>query len=191
MKMILFTLILSGSIFSSLPAQTFKPTVGFNFTDLTVNKEIGQGKNGWQIGASLAFGEKMYVEPGIFYISKSAEFTDPSVVNPVDFEADLNGIRIPLTLGMYLIGSSETLASWRAFGGASGFFVTSVGEDLDPAEINSPAWGVYAGTGIDIWLLFIDLSYEWSVTDIQTSFANIDFGKTNGFYGNMGVKLKF
>ena len=175
----------------SLRAQTFKPTVGFNFTDLTVNREIAQGKNGWQIGASFAFGEKMYVEPGIFYISKSVEFTVPSVANPVDFAADLNGIRIPLTLGMNLVGSSETLVSWRAFGGASGFFVTSVGEDLDPDEVNSPAWGVYAGTGLDIWLLFIDLSYEWSVTDIQTSFANIDFGKTNGFYGNMGVRLKF
>ncbi|MDI1321478.1 MAG: hypothetical protein PSV36_01940 [Algoriphagus sp.] len=190
MRKTILTLIL-GSIFFGLNAQTFKPTVGFNFTDLTVDQDIAQGKNGWQVGASIAFGEKMYVEPGIFYISKSAEFTDPTVSNPVDFEADLNGIRIPLTLGTYLIGSSETLASWRAFGGASGFFVTSTGEGLNPSEINSPSWGVYAGTGLDIWLLFIDLSYEWSVTEIQTSFANIDFGKTNGFYGNMGVRLKF
>ena len=191
MKKTVFFLFLSGSIFFSLHAQTFKPTVGFNFTDLTVNNEIGHGKNGWQTGASIAFGEKIYVEPGIFYISKSAEFTDPTVANPVDFEADLIGIRIPLTLGMNLIGGSETLASWRGFCGVSGFFVTSVGEDLDAGEINSPAWGVCAGTGIDIWLLFIDFSYEWSVTQIQTSFANIDFGKTNGFYGNMGVRLKF
>lgn len=75
---------------------------------------MGQGNNGWQTRASVAFGEIIYVEAGIFYISKRAEFTDPSVANPVDFDADLNGIRIPPTLGMNLIGSSEILASWLA-----------------------------------------------------------------------------
>lgn len=129
--------------------------MGYNYTDLTASKGIGQGKNGWQTGASVTFGEKMHVEPGIFCISKRAEFTDPNVTNPVDFDSDLNGIRIRHTLRMNLIGSSETLYSWRALGGASVFFETSVREDLDPDEVNSPGESMQVPASISGFLLLI------------------------------------
>jgi hypothetical protein len=144
------------------------------------------GRTGWQFGASVALGEKIYVELGIFYQSKSAEFSSSdNLIQP-----DLKGIRVPFALGYNLIGNSASPASLRLFGGQSGFFVIDTGEDIDKADINSPAWGVFAGAGLDIWILFVDVSYEWSVTDVQTSFTNIDFGKTNGLFANAGVRIR-
>jgi hypothetical protein len=171
--------------------QTLKPTVGINFTDITSNGDgTGSGRTGWQIGASMAFGEKIYVEPGIFYQSKSADFSSSDNLTQPDFKADLKGIRVPFALGYNLIGNSESKASFRLFGGPSGFFVTDTGENINKDDINSAAWGVFAGAGLDVWILFVDVSYEWSVTDIQTSFTNIDLGKTNGLFANVGLRIK-
>ncbi len=191
MKKHILILFLSFGFSSLALSQTIKPAIGFNFTDIVASGDgNAKGRAGWQLGASVAFGEKIYVEPGIFYQTKSAEFSSSSNLSTGDLNADLKGIRIPFALGYNLIGNSESTASLRLFGGPSGFFVTDTGENVNKDDINSPAWGVFAGAGLDIWLIFIDVSYEWSVTDIQTSFTNIDFGKTNGLFANAGIRIR-
>ncbi len=183
-----------GTVFCSLIAanswcQTLKPTVGLNFTDVVGSGDESRGRTGFQVGASMAFGEKMYVEPGIFYVGKSSTFTSPDNSEP-DLDSDLKGIRVPITLGAYLIGNEESKATLRGFGGASGFFVTSVSDGLNKEDFDEPAWGVFAGLGLDVWIIFVDVSYEWSVNDIQLQFTNIDFGRTNGLFANAGLRFK-
>ena len=191
MNKIIVMILLSVGMGHFAKSQTIKPTVGLNFTDVVSNADgTASGRTGWQIGASAIFGEKIYVEPGIFYQNKSAEFSSSDKLTQPDLKADLKGIRVPLAFGYNLIGNSESKASFRLFGGPSGFFLTDAGEDINKDNINSPAWGVFAGAGLDIWLLFVDVSYEWSVTDIQTSFTNIDFGKTNGLFANAGIRIR-
>ena len=191
MKYLFLSVLLSIGLGQVSVSQTIKPGVGLNFTDVVANGGgTASGRTGWQFGASVAFGQKIYVEPGIFYQSKSAEFSSSDNLIQPDLKADLKGIRVPFALGYNLIGNSASAASIRLFGGPSGFFVIDTGEDIDKADINSPAWGVFAGAGLDIWILFVDVSYEWSVTDVQTSFTNIDFGKTNGLFANAGVRIR-
>jgi len=172
-------------------SQTIKPTLGINFTDVVSNVDgTASGRTGWQIGATVIFGDKIYVEPGIFYQNKSADFSSSNNLIQPDLKADLKGIRVPLAFGYNLIGNSESKVSFRLFGGPSGFFVTDTSDDININNINSPAWGLFAGAGLDIWFLFVDVSYEWSVTDIQTSFTNIEFGKTNGLFANAGIRIR-
>ena len=189
-KLSLILLLSIGLVFFAV-GQTIKPAFGFNYTDIVANSNgTADGRTGWQIGASIAFGEKIYVEPGIFYQAKTANFSSSSNLTQPNLKADFKGIRIPFALGYNLIGNSESKASLRLFGGPSGFFLTDVGDDIDKDDFNSPAWGVFAGAGVDFWMLFVDVSYEWSVTDVQTSFTNIDFGKTNGLFANIGVRIR-
>jgi hypothetical protein len=191
MKKIIVITFLSLGISYLDKGQTIKPTVGINFTDVVSNGDgTANGRTGWQIGASVVFGEKIYIEPGIFYQSKSADFSSSDNLTQPDLKADLKGIRVPLALGYNIIGNSESTASLRLFGGPSAFFVTDSGEGVNKDDINSPAWGVFAGAGLDIWILFVDVSYEWSVTDLQTNFTNIDFGKTNGLFANAGIRIR-
>lgn len=191
MKNLLVVILLCIGLSQVSYSQTIKPGVGLNFTDIVGNGDgSASGRTGWQFGASAIFGKKIYVEPGIFYQSKSADFSSSDQLNDPDLNADFRGIRIPLSFGYHLIGNSESTVSIRAFGGPSGFFVTDTGEDFDKNDISSPAWGVFAGAGLDLWILFVDVSYEWSVTDIQTSFTNIDFGKTNGLFANAGIRIR-
>ena len=192
-KMMLFmgAVLIAGA----LQAQTtIKPTVGLNFTDWSKDPASGgefKAKAGWQIGGSVAFGKKFYVEPGLFYVGKSTDFISNGTLNQTDLKADINGIRVPVAVGLNLFGNEKTMFALRGFGGLSGFFVTGLSDDLEPIkdDIAKAQWGVFAGAGIDIWKIFLDLSYEWSVTDIGKDVQNIDVGKTRTIFINAGIRI--
>jgi hypothetical protein len=188
-------LMFSGAMLFAFMLQaqtTIKPTVGLNFTDWSKDDATGEfkAKAGWQIGGSVAFGKKFYVEPGLFYVGKSTEFqTSTNIPGLDEFEANLNGIRVPVAIGLNLFGNEKTAFALRGFGGFSGFFVTGVGDDIDKDDVNTAQWGVFAGAGIDIWKIFLDLSYEWSLTNIQKDVSQIDFGKTRSVFINAGIRI--
>ncbi len=190
MKRIFICLTLLVGVIGFSKAQTIKPAIGVNFTDVVNNGDgSASGRAGWQFGGSIAFGDKIYFEPGVFYQTKSADFRTTDDIAPDDFEAVFKGFRVPVAIGWNILGNAESTVSLRAFGGASGFFLTSVDDGLDKDDINSPAWGVFAGAGLDFWILFLDASYEWSVTDIQKDLSAIDLGRTNGFFVNAGLRI--
>ncbi|REG91562.1 outer membrane beta-barrel protein [Algoriphagus antarcticus] len=170
-------------------AQVLKPGVGLNFTDFTTNSGEASAKAGWQIGASMAFGNKVYIEPGLFYVGKSSEYSDPNNATQNDFKADFNGLRIPVAVGVNILGDSETTATLRAFGGASAFILTSVGDSFDKDDFKSASYGVFAGAGVDFSILFVELAYEWSVTDLS-DVQTIDVGKSRGLYATAGLRFR-
>ncbi len=200
-------------------AQEVKLGLGLSVTDFSkVSDGESKGKVGAQFGGSIVFGEKFYIEPGIYYVSKSTElsFTEdgvtdvtndvtdmamksvrlPSTGNSIvtgdyDVDAKISGIRIPVAVGLGVLGSNESLINVRAFGGFSGFFVTNTSDDVDKDSIEKTNWGVFAGAGADVWIFFLDLSYEWSLTDISKDIDTVDIGKQRSFFGNVGVRLNF
>ncbi|MFC3416330.1 outer membrane beta-barrel protein [Algoriphagus hitonicola] len=190
MKKLLILIPLYFSISIVASGQAIKPTLGLNFSDVKSADDVVNGSGSWQIGLSMEFGKKMYVEPGIFFMSRSYAFENGASQGLSLSDPKFKGIRIPVSLGAYIIGNEESTFAWRGFVGPSAFLYTDTG-DINPDELNSPAWGVFAGTGLNIWILFVDLSYEWSVNDISPAFAQIDFGRTNGFFAQTGFRLKF
>jgi hypothetical protein len=189
MKRSLITLLFCFIFYASNAQTTIKPTVGINLSDFSQDAN-GEAKAqlGWQFGGSIVFGKKVYVEPGIFWVGKSTEYTSSGSTNP-NLNIDLKGIRIPLTVGINLLGSEKTAFGVRGFGGASAFFITSEGGVPTSIDINKSNFGVFAGAGLDIWKIFVDLSYEWSVTDIQKEVNLIDFGKTRSLFINAGIRI--
>lgn len=190
----LFLLSVTFLLAGMLHAQTgIKPAVGLNLTDWTYDDASGEFKArpGWQVGGSVAFGKKIYVEPGIFYTGKATDFIVTNSSSGFDeFKADLTGIRVPVGVGLNLVGHEKTMFGLRGFGGFSGFFVTDVSDDIEKDDVNSAQWGTFAGVGLDIWLIFLDMSYEWSLTNVQKDVSQIDFGKTRTFYLNAGIRIK-
>ena len=169
-----------------------KPAIGITITDVSKDPNTGkaQGQAGFQLGASVLIGDKFYVDPGVFFVKKSTKFVEEDT-NVEEVKLDMSGIRIPVSFGYHLLGHEESLAALRVFGGGSAFIVTSVeAEGADKSDFNSPSWGVFAGAGLDIWILFADVKYEWSLTDV-TSITDFDIGKHKGFFTNLGVRIKF
>ena len=168
-----------------------KPGIGITFSDMSKNPANGEvnGQLGWQLGGSVLFGQEFYGEGGLFYATKSTAFTVAST--NLEFENDLNGVRIPVALGYHLINDQKDQFALRVFGGGSAFIVTSVnapGASKD--DFTSPTWGVFAGAGLDIFMFFLDLQYEWSLSDVS-SLSTVDIGKSRSFIANAGIRLAF
>lgn len=190
MKKILLFMAACGLV-TVLHAQvTFKPGAGINVTDFSKDVQSGEskGKIGWQLGGSFVFGNKVYFEPGLFYVGKSTEVRS-DLPDADEFKANIKGFRVPVAVGINLIGKEQSTVAVRAFGGASGFFITSVGDDIDEDEINKTNWGVFAGAGLDFSIIFVEAAYEWSVTNVQKDVSLVDVGKSRSFYVTAGLRL--
>ncbi len=191
MKAILVSLVALFSV-SFLSAQTtIKPGIGMNFTDFSqtpAGTEL-KAKVGYQIGGSVAFGKKFYIEPGLFYVGKSTEFSSTNTSFPGEEDLQISGLRIPVAVGLNILGNEKSTISLRGFGGLSGFFVTNVSDDINEDEIEKTNFGVFAGAGLDFWKLYLDLSYEWSLTNVQKDVSAIDFGKSRSLFITAGLRI--
>lgn len=178
-------------VITTFGQATIKPSVGISYNDFSgTTVDDAKGKIGMQLGGSVAFGKKFYIEPGVFYATKSTEFTSPSEASTnINEDALIKGIRVPVAVGFGLLGNEKSLASLRVFGGGSGFFVTGVGDNMNKDNVTSPTWGVFAGAGVDFWIMFAEASYEWSLSNVTTDVANIDFGKSRTLFFTVGFRF--
>ncbi|MCR9083543.1 outer membrane beta-barrel protein [Algoriphagus sp. NF] len=191
MKKLLATTSVVFMLVFSLQAQvTIKPGVGVNFTNVSGGSfDDLKGNPGFQFGGSVAFGEKFYFEPGVFYQTESVEVTSANNPFPVT-DGNFKGFRVPVAVGLEVLGDADSFAGLRIFGGASGFFVTSVSNEfLSEDDYASPKWGVFAGAGVDIAIFYVDLSYQWSLTNITTDVADVELGKSNGLFLTAGLRF--
>ena len=172
---------------STYAQVTLKPHVGLNLTNVTVTGTDASGQAGALAGLSVAFGKKFYFEPGLQYVAKSTDIsssTNPSFPDNLS----LKGLRVPLALGINLLGSEKSTLTLHGFGGLSGFFIMS---DNTPSNIdlNKANWGLFAGAGIDIWKIFVDVSYEWSLSELSTNVNNAQIGATRSLFINGGLRI--
>jgi hypothetical protein len=188
---ILFLIVFSFILFAgnSYAQLELKPAIGLNLTNFSEDPATGKtsAKVGWQLGGTISIGDNVYGEGGIFWTYKSNEFTQDATDNK--FSTELSGIRIPAMVGFHLLGKEAASIGLRAFGGASVFIITKVNAlDLTKDDFNKASWGVFLGAGLDISMFFVDLSYEWSLTDVS-SVTSFNVGKSKSLFVNAGIRL--
>jgi hypothetical protein len=186
---IVFCICLVGTVVLNAQVE-IKPAIGVNFTDFSKNPEGGEtkAKVGYQVGGTVAFGKKLYFEPGIFWQKQSTEYNSGNS-NQSDIDFELSGIRIPLAVGYKLLGDENSGFGLRGFGGLSAFFLTHV-KDLDKDDFNNACFGAFLGGGVDISFIFAELQYQWQLTNVQDDVSQIDVGKSRTLFINAGVRLR-
>ena len=181
-------LFLAGNTYAQLE---IKPAIGINATNFSENPENGEtsAKIGWQLGGTVCFGDKLYGEGGIFWTYKSNEYN--SETDTITFNTEMSGIHIPVMVGYHLLGKGTGAFGLRVFGGASVLILTKVDAlDLTKDDFNKANWGVFLGAGVDFSILFLDIKYEWSLTDVS-SVTSYNVGKAKTLFINAGVRLSF
>jgi hypothetical protein len=183
---------LSALLFGTMMTQAqlvIKPAVGINFTDMSKDAESGEykAKVGWQIGGSVVLGKRFYFEPGIFYVQKTSRFESTGTVDSnVNF--NLSGIRVPLSIGFNLLGDEKSTFKLRAVGGGSAFILTGV-KNLEKDDFKTTSWGLFAGAELQFSIIFLNATYEWSLTNISENVDNIDVGKTRSAFIQAGIHI--
>lgn len=191
-KIIIFTILLSSFVSASFAQLELKPAFGINAASFDSDPDslTADGRAGYQIGASLAIGRKMYVEPGIFYNKMNLSFA-PLDTGKSEFSFNTSYIRIPVNFGFQLIGKNTNLAGLRIYLGPSMFIPLNVKENsylLVKENLKSPQFDISVGAGLNIWFLFLDVSYGWGLTP-QFKDDPIE-AKMQSFYANVGFRFK-
>jgi hypothetical protein len=193
MKKVLFTLVLALFSLCTVSAQmSLRLFLGLNSSTLTdIDSANFDSKVGYQIGGDLQFGSKFYVQPGL-----QLEFVSNTIIDPrTNLEEDYKrtNLAIPVIVG-YSFGGAESDWGFRVFTGPNAVFNLSektedesVFEDLD---LNSVTWRWKAGAGVDfLSIFFVDLGYQFGLSEV---FKDLEESpKSNVFYGNAGVRLRF
>jgi hypothetical protein len=198
-KNIIFTLLLTTMAIAGYSQLELKPAIGFNMAkfdsrpvfednDDTLSTD---GKAGYQFGASLVIGRKLYVEPGVFYTRLNQGMTPSNFEEHEEFTYSADFIRIPVNFGFQFIGSTNSFAGLKIFLGPSMFIPIGVKENNYPitkSDVVSPQFDISVGAGLNIWFIFLDVSYGWELTP---QFADDPIeAKMQAFYANLGFRFK-
>jgi len=185
---------LAVALLTAATARTqvaLRPYVGVNSSKLTGNLDTATFKNqvGFQIGADLQIGNKFYVQPGV-----QLEFRQNTIDPRVDEDQKLNRsmLRIPVVVG-YSFGEIDGNFAFRVFTGPNAAInlssKTDDGSIIEDEDITSAIFGWNAGLGVDISIIFVDLGYEFGLSEV---FENVDGTvRNNLFYANAGLRIRF
>jgi len=194
----IFTLLLLLATTAGFSQLELKPAIGFNVARFDSHPVFGANSDtlysnsraGYQLGASLAIGRKLYIEPGVFYTKLLQDFT-PSDFEKSEFTYSASYIRIPVNFGFQFIGHNTSLAGLRIFLGPSMFIPISVKDNDYPIvkeDLKSPQFDFSVGAGLNVWFIFLDISYGWGLT--QQYKDDPITAKMQAFYANLGFRFK-
>jgi len=202
MKKTITLLLLSFLTTAAIAQVEIRPYLGMNFSNVskTPDGASTQAKIGGQIGASLMIGNRFHLNPGISYFTRTTEYV---YSDSPDLDTDLlvNGVSIPLLVGYRFVDpTTEPVFNFRLYAGPSLMFLTkkefSGGVENETVNWKDNQWGGQVGAGLDIFIFFIDLSYEFGLTDTfdggeNNTISDFTKVKNNTFYVNAGVRLSF
>lgn len=172
---------------------------GTSLIDGVIHDRKVSGRPGVQFGASLTFGSRFYVQPGLQYSIYTTEVINKNTFSGAELkdETTINTISVPLRVGFRLMDPEiENLFNIRVFGGFDGSHVMSVGhssksgklDDIDEDDFSNLIVSADFGLGLDIFIFYIDMGYQLGLTPVYTGG---DQAKANAFYSNVGIRLSF
>lgn len=180
-----------------------RPYLGANFSNVSETSEgtSTNAKLGGQIGASVMIGNRFHLNPGIAYFSRSTEF---STTDNFQTDQTVEGVIIPILVGYRFVDpTTEPFLNFRLFAGPSLMFLTTTEYDNsefnDVVDWNDSQWGAQVGAGFDVSIFFLDVTYEFGLTNTNDGIDGEDGGlisnfgevKQNTFMVNAGVRLSF
>lgn len=202
---VLVILLFSGSMFGQFH---FGPQIGYTASNLTVSGSdiVNNLKNNLVIGAFARFGEKIYVQPEVNWLTQGSTFKyQPSLDDPLNVEQSikLNSIQVPLSVGWRIINLK--VVNIRIMGGVTANFITNVTIDNDPPsggdywitkdDFKNIQWQWQLGAGVDVFMFALDVKYFGGINDIMNTDVTVDAqnyslsSKSNLFQVTLGWKI--
>lgn len=170
--------------------------VGYNASMLSTNIDSIKTnfKSGFQIGAFVRIGKRLYVQPEAYYTTQGGVFT--SNVSNWKQNIKVGSIDIPVLVGFQLIKGD--FFNLRLLAGPTASFVvnktiseggTSTGP-VTSGDLNSVNWSIQAGAGVDIWMLTLDVRYQFGLNEMIKNVENWQFNsKNNVWVISLGFKI--
>ncbi len=177
------------------------PQIGYSASKLTTNtSEITSDfKNNFLFGAFARFGEKIYVQPEVNWLTQGGIWENNTLDEKL--EMTYKTIQIPVSVGWRLIDLK--IANIRIFGGVAANIATvktlkinDIDEPLNNADWNDLSWQYQFGAGVDVLMFALDVKYMGGINDLYKGDApdftfdgNTLSTKSNMFTVTLGWKI--
>jgi len=198
LTLLMLLLFVSGMMFAQF---TIGPQIGYTSSKLTTNTSDIKStfKSNFLFGAFARFGEKIYVQPEINWLTQGGIWeatTDGTDLGKT--EMTYKTIQIPVSVGWRLIDLK--LVNIRIFGGLSANIATDkkmkldgITQDIKDADWNNMVWQYQVGAGVDVLMFALDLKYMGGLNNLYKGDIQYD-GKTlstksNLFMVTLGWKI--
>ena len=174
------------------------PKVGFNLGRLTENMDSVKSmiRGGFQIGAFVRIGNKIYLQPEIYYATQGGIFQGDKKLQWKQ-TVKLSSIDVPVLVGFKFIDMK--LVNLRVMLGPVASVlvnkkitlgVNSVAEPLKTSNINDLNWAFQVGAGVDISKLTFDLRYQVGLNDMIKNVNGYKFSTRNDVWVfSLGFKI--
>jgi len=182
------------------------PQIGYTGSNLSIDKDsITNGlKNNFVVGVFARFGEKIYVQPELNWLTQGSVFKYPSIgsISPIEQEIKLSTIQVPLNIGWRMINLK--VVNIRIFAGVAANFITNTTITTSGDQANYPEalpteddfgktqWQWDAGVGVDVLMFALDVKYMGGLNNILKDFEYSDgtlSSKSNLFMVTLGWKI--
>lgn len=199
-KLILICFIISAAFIghTQIPSYTFGPKIGYNSNNFSINVDsITNGlKNSFQFGAFVRIGDKVYLQPEVYYTIKGGILDNGTGASSHRQDLTLKTLVIPVIVGARIIDLSGI--NIRIMGGPTMSFVLN--KKIEPPyldgvwpikstrDLRNSILGVQMGGGIDVFFMTLDVRYELGLNNIYKGGANFSL-KNNAVNISLGIKL--
>ena len=187
-----FVLFIAIAYTSITSAQvSLRPQAGFNSSNLTKDLESAEFSDqlGFQFGIDLQLGNKVYLQPGIFWESSKNELKER--IDDRTSEFTISRVRVPVMLGYRLISDEAGAIDARLFTGPNASFAVSKNLDetalLSKDDFKGAIYGWNIGFGVDLAIVFIDAGYSFGLSEVFEGVSSS--ARNNLFYVNAGLRL--
>jgi hypothetical protein len=188
---------LSGIAFAQIPGFTIGPKIGFNTTKLSTDASqiTSELKSNFQFGAFVRFGNKIYLQPEVNYVTKGGLIKGDNAGNQFSQQVKLKTLTIPLLVGVRIINLK--VASVHLIGGPVASFILDKKLSVtDPgntwpvnstSDFKSASYALQVGAGVDVLMFTFDIRYEIGLSDVYKT-PKISM-KNNLLNVSLGLKL--
>jgi len=200
MKKIIFILLFCLPLFFSAETTfgqlNLGVKVGYNASKLSsdIDSVKTSFKSGFQFGAFVRIGKKLYVQPELYYTTQGGVFTS----NTQNWKqtVKIGSMDVPVLIGYKLIDTK--LVNLRILAGPAASFVVNksiANGGTDPApitdgDLKSVNWSIQAGAGVDVWMLTLDIRYQIGLNKLVNEVQNWQFNSTNNVWVvSLGFKI--
>lgn len=174
---------------------------GYNGSNVAkAGTEQWTGRGGYQFGADLLLGNRVFVMPGIEFLVRNLNYSyagtapDGTTRYPSqEYKYTSNSLRIPVMLGIHLIDpSSKPGVNLYVMGGPSAMMNlnANLNNNALNVETNGTQWYLGIAGGLDISFLFVEAGYDIGMSNV---FKGNDFEtnpKVNFLHINGGIRLR-
>lgn len=180
----------------------FGPQIGYTSSKLTTNLSdvTADVKSNFMFGAFARFGEKIYVQPEVNWLTQGGVWTE-SFDDPLqnkELKMTYKTIQIPVSLGWRIIDLK--VVNIRLFGGVAANIVTNkeievknITDPIESADWKDMIWQYQVGAGVDVLMFAVDVKYMGGLNELMKNDIKIDgqtiSTKSNLFTVTLGWKI--